>query len=53
MKDPVAYEFLQCEGFCGACGHESETLDEYKAHQANGHVATHDPEDAFDVPGNE
>ena len=53
MKDPVAYEFLQCEGFCGACDHESETLEEYKAHQATGHAAAHDPEDAFDVSGNE
>lgn len=53
MKDPIAYEFLQCEGFCSVCGHESETLDEYKAHQAKGHVEKHDPEDAFDVPGSE
>jgi hypothetical protein len=53
MKDPAAYEFLQCEGFCGVCGHESETLEEYNEHQTKGHVTPHDPVDAFDVPGNE
>jgi P63C domain len=27
MRDPIVYEFLQCEGFCGVCGHESETVE--------------------------
>lgn len=50
----AAYEFLQCEGYCGICGHESQTLDDYKAHKARGHATlAHEPADAFDVPGNE
>jgi hypothetical protein len=54
MRNPIAYEFLQCEGFCGVCGHESETLNEYKSHMAfHASSEEHDSEDAFDVPGNE
>lgn len=49
-----AYEFLQCEGFCAVCGHESQTLEEYQDHTTRGHEPPkHEPVDPFDVPGNE
>lgn len=54
IRDPIGYEFLQCEGYCSRCGHESMTRDEFADHRKRCSVeSSRDPSDAFDVPGNE
>jgi hypothetical protein len=49
--DVVAYQFLQAEGFCEKCGHESHTLDAYRNHRCV--ERRPEPVDAFDLPGAE